>query len=66
VNDYEKTEKAAAAGEAAEAVVHRPQGSRAVDIKAGMIRYLAAEAYREKVEETRASHKDVSGTPKHS
>jgi len=54
VNDYQKTENAAAAREAADAA-GRPhtRGSRAGDIESGLMRYLAAEAYHEKVEETR-------------
>jgi hypothetical protein len=54
VNDYQKTENAAAAREAADAA-GRPhaRGSCAGDIESGLMRYLAAEAYHEKVEETR-------------
>ena len=55
MNDYQKLENAAAAAEAAEAAGHpHPRGSRAGDIEAGLMRYLAAEAYHEKVEEQRA------------
>jgi hypothetical protein len=55
VTDYKARENAAAAKEAADAA-GRPhaRGSRAGDIEAGLMRYLSAEAYHEKVEETRA------------
>jgi hypothetical protein len=55
VTDYKGMENAAAAKEAADAA-GRPhaRGSRAGDIEAGLMRYLAAEQYHEKVEETRA------------
>jgi len=54
VNDFQKTENAAAARDAADAAGHpHPRGSRAGDIEAGMMRYLAAEAYHEKVAESR-------------
>ena len=59
MTDYKGMENAAAAEEAADAA-GRPhaRGSRAGDIEAGLMRYLAAEAYHEKVEETRAKEKE--------
>lgn len=59
MTDYKGMENAAAAKEAADAA-GRPhaRGSRAGDIEAGLMRYLAAEAYHEKVEETRAEEKE--------
>lgn len=54
MNDFKRTENAAAAREAAEAAGHpHTRGSRAGDIEAGLMRYLAAEQYHEKVEETK-------------
>ena len=55
MTDYQGMENARAAKEAADAA-GRPhaRGSRAGDIEAGLMRYLAAEAYHEKVEEIRA------------
>ena len=55
MTDHKGMENAAAAKEAADAA-GRPhaRGSRAGDIEAGLMRYLAAEAYHEKAEETRA------------
>ena len=54
MNDYQRIESAAAAKEAADTAGHpHPRGARAGDIESGLIRYLAAEAYHEKVEETR-------------
>ena len=54
MTDYERIENAAAALEAAESAGRpHPRGARAGDIEAGLMRYLAAEAYHEKVEEDR-------------
>ena len=54
MNDYRGVENAAAAKEAAATAGHaHPRGSRAGDIEAGLMKYLAAEQYHEKVEETR-------------
>jgi len=54
VNDVQRIENAAAASEAREAVSRpHPGGSRAADIEAGLMRYLAAEQYHETVETTR-------------
>jgi hypothetical protein len=60
VTDYKRMENAAAAKEAADAV-GRPhaRGSRAGDIEAGLMRYLAAEQYHEKVEESRSEEKEA-------
>jgi hypothetical protein len=65
VNDTQRIENAAAAREAAEAA-GRPhaRGSRAGDIEAGLMRYLAAEQYHEKVEETRAEKGEDEKTGK--
>jgi hypothetical protein len=53
VSDKQRIENAAAAREAAEAAGHpHARGSRAGDIEGGLMRYLAAEAYREKVAES--------------
>lgn len=51
MTDIQRTESAAAAKEAAEHAgnPHTTRGSRAADIQGGMMRYLAAEAYHEKV-----------------
>ena len=54
MNDIQRTETARAAAEAAETAGHpHARGSRAGDIEAGLMRYLAAEAYHEKAAETR-------------
>ena len=55
MNDVQRTENAAAAAEAA----GRPhaRGSRAGDIEGGLMRYLAAEAYHEKVAEAAEAEK---------
>jgi hypothetical protein len=58
VNENELVEKAAAAHEATSTAVHRQQGSRAAEIESGLIRYLAAEAYHEHVQETRENEDD--------
>lgn len=51
MTDIQRTESAAAAKEAAEHAgnPHTTRGSRAADIQGGLMRYLAAEAYHEKV-----------------
>lgn len=66
MSDYQRNESAAAAREAAEAAGHpHARGSRAGDIEAGLMRYLAAEQYHEKVEETRESAaEEKTGAPK--
>jgi len=62
MNDYRGAENAAAAKEAAATAGHaHPRGSRAGDIEAGLMRYLAAEQYHEKVEETREKDADEPG-----
>jgi hypothetical protein len=62
VNDFKGTENAATAKEARDAAGRaHPRGARAGDIEAAMMRYLAAEQYHEKVEETREdAEKDTS------
>jgi hypothetical protein len=61
VNDVERIEKARAAADAAETAGHpHARGSRAGDIEAGLMRYLAAEAYHEKVAEERDTDKGTS------
>jgi hypothetical protein len=56
VNDFKGIENAATAKEARDAAGRaHPRGARAGDIQAAMMRYLAAEEYHEKVEETRAA-----------
>jgi hypothetical protein len=55
VNENQRVENATAASEAVEAAGHpRPRGSRAGDLEAALMRYLAAEQYHEKAEEARA------------
>jgi hypothetical protein len=55
VNENQRVENATAARDAAEAAGHpHPRGSRAGDLEAALMRYLAAEQYHEKAEETRA------------
>ena len=63
MTDHKRMESAAAAKEAADAA-GRPhaRGARAGDIEAGLMRYLAAEQYHEKVEESRAEEEEA-GTP---
>lgn len=58
MTDHTGMENAAAKREATD-TAGRPhaRGSRAGDIEAGLMRYLAAEAYHEKVEESRAEKK---------
>lgn len=52
MTDNQRIENAAAAKEATEAAGHpHARGSRAADIEGGLMRYLAAEAYHEKVAE---------------
>ena len=52
MTDNQRIESAAAAKEATEAAGHpHARGSRAADIEGGLMRYLAAEAYHEKVAE---------------
>lgn len=64
MTDHKGMESAAAAKEAADAA-GRPhaRGARAGDIEAGLMRYLAAEAYHEKAEETRAETKKEVSAP---
>ena len=63
MNDVQRIENAAAASEARDAVGRpRTRGSRAGDIEAGLILYLAAEQYHEKVEETREQHESTDDT----
>jgi hypothetical protein len=58
VNDVQRIENARAAAEAADAAGHpHARGSRTGDIEAGLMRYLAAEAYHEKVAEERETDK---------
>ena len=64
MKNYEDQEKRAAAHEAAATTGQEPRSSRAADLQAGLIRYLAAQAYREKVEETRKAEDDEPGTPR--
>jgi hypothetical protein len=60
VNDVQRIENAVAAGEAREAAGRpRARGSRAGDIEAALMRYLAAERYHEKVEETRVQREST-------
>lgn len=55
MNENQRVENATAASEAAEAAGHpHPRGSRAGDLEAALMRYLAAEQYHEKAEEARA------------
>lgn len=63
MTDYKGMENAAAAKEAADAA-GRPhaRGSRAADIDAGLMRYLAAEQYHEKAEETRSQKSEKPAT----
>ena len=58
MSDYQRIEKEAAGREARAAVGSYPRGSRAGDIDAALMRYLAAEEYHEKVEETQAAGHD--------
>ncbi|HEX2893614.1 MAG TPA: hypothetical protein VHO29_06380 [Marmoricola sp.] len=52
MTDRQRIENAATAKEATEAAGHpHARGSRAGDIEGGLMRYLAAEAYHEKVQE---------------
>jgi len=61
MNDAQRIESARAAAEAAEAAGHpHARGSRAGDIEAGLMRYLAAEAYHEKAAENHEA--DRSGS----
>ena len=61
MNDVQRIETARAAAEAAETAGHpHARGSRAGDIDAGLMRYLAAEAYHEKAAET---HEADQGEP---
>jgi len=53
MSDVQRTETARAAAEAAETAGHPHARGRAGDIEAGLMRYLAAEAYHEKAAETR-------------
>lgn len=64
MTDFSKIENAAAGKEAAEAA-GRPhaRSSRTGDIEAGLMRYLAAEQYHEKVEETREEKKKSAEKP---
>ena len=61
MTDHKGMENAAAAREAADAA-GRPhaRGSRADDIEAGLMRYLAAEQYHEKVEESRSAKEEAA------
>ena len=52
MTDHERIEKQAAATEARGAAGTLPRGSRAGALDAALTRYLAAEEYHEKVEET--------------
>jgi hypothetical protein len=65
MSDRRKTENAAAANEAV-AAAGRPhaRGSRAGDIEEGLIRYLAAEQYHRKAEETREEDDAAAQQPK--
>lgn len=63
MSDRERIENAATAQEAAEGAGHpHARGSRAGDIEGGLMRYLAAEAYHEKVAED--AEKSTPQTPK--
>ena len=54
MNDIQGIENAATTTEARDAAGRaHPRGARTGDIEAAMMRYLAAEQYHEKVEETR-------------
>ncbi len=63
MTDIQRIENAAAHREAAESAGHpHPRGARAGDIEAGLMRYLAAEAYHEKVAEDRVAESKDEGT----
>lgn len=64
MNDDEKRGKRAAVTESTATSGHESHGSRAADIQAGLMRYLAAEAYREKVEEKREQEKEAPDAPR--
>ena len=65
MTDHRSIEKAAASSEAAEAVGRRdPRGTRGGEVEAAMMRYLAAEQYHEKVEESREEAADEPEAPR--
>jgi hypothetical protein len=61
VNDFKQAENAATGKDALDSAGRpHPRGARTGDIEAAMMRYLAAEQYHEKVEESREDEKDSS------
>ena len=64
MGDHERIERQAAAGEARAAAGTLPRGPHAGALDAALMRYLAAEEYHEKVEETRESTPDHEDTPR--
>jgi hypothetical protein len=65
VTDQQRIENAATAAEATEAAGHpHARGSRAGDIEGGLMRYLAAEAYHEKVVEDAEDKTTTGNTPR--
>jgi hypothetical protein len=63
VNDFKGIENAATASEARDAAGRpHPRGARAGDIESAMMRYLAAEQYHEKVEESREAEEAEQDT----
>ena len=63
MNDYRRIENASAAREARDAAGRpRPRGARSDEIDAALMRYLAAEQYHEKVEETREADETEQDT----
>lgn len=64
MNDYQSSENAATTRDAIESAGHpQTRGSRAGDIEAGLMRYLAAERYHEKVEEIREAEAEDRRDP---